>query len=617
MCAIAGVFSRDKNVSKKELEAAVSRMNAAQARRGPDDQGVFSEVNERRSAIVLGNCRLSIIDLTKAGHQPMQYITKDGREFWVTFNGEIYNFRDLKKSLEAKGYVFKTKTDTEALLALYAEYGESSFAMLRGMFAFALLDVRQEKLFLVKDRYGIKPLYYFMDGARVVFASEVRALMKSGLVPDKKEPKTLIGFLLLGSVPLPFTTVQNVLALPPGHYMVISGKESMQAPVRYYDPLDFFEHKQNISFTDAVHGVRERLEDAVERHLISDAPLGVFLSGGLDSSALAALAARELASESKRLLTLSVVFDEKEFSEERYSAMLAKQIGSDHRTIKITKQDFYDSFNEIFDAMDQPTIDGVNTFFVSLAAKKAGLKAVLSGLGGDEVFCGYPAFQRAELIRYIQRFPKFLKYPLTLFSSLGDRLGKLAHISENDMSHFYLIHRGLFSPAETARLLGANLDEVKNVIRDDIFGYLWSEEKRLSKLHPVDLLSYLEIQLYLQNQLLKDTDSMSMYHSLEVRVPFLDHPLVEYAAGLDTKIKMSRQINKPLLAEAVKDIVPQEILTRKKMGFTFPFAEWLMHGPIANREAQIVKKQFALSDTRLARLHWSRFWALAVLARLR
>ena len=636
MCAIAGVFCRNNKLPVDILQGAVHKMNQAQARRGPDDQGVFSEAqinadqnadkrgltisenqrrNPRGSAIVLGNCRLAIIDLSSAGHQPMHYKAKDGRAFWITFNGEIYNFEELKRSLTGKGYVFKTHTDTEVIQALFAEYGEASFRMLRGMFAFALFDVRAGKLFLVKDYYGIKPLYYFKDNEKVVFASTIGALLESGLVPREKNPKALISFLLLGSVPLPLTTIKNVFGLEAGHYLVIE-KDKDPQKTKYYDPLDAFFEKKDVDFNSAVSEVKRRLEDSVKHHLISDAPLGVFLSGGLDSSALSALAAHLSTSDIDKLITLSVVFDEKEFSEEYHSDRAAQKIGSDHRKIKITKEDFYNSFEEIFRAMDQPTIDGINTFFVSWAAKKAGLKAVLSGLGGDEVFCGYPAFRRAALVRYIQKFPLFIKSPLTLFSFLGDRFAKLAYFSEDDILSFYLMNRGLFSPDETAKLLGISQREVTNVIRDDIFSHLRAQEGRLQKLHPVDLLSYFEITLYLQNQLLKDTDFMSMYHSVEVRVPFLDRPLVEYVASLDPKMKISKKINKPLLAEAVRDIVPQEILTRKKMGFTFPFAEWLKEDTDIDYNDDFIAADLAIKF-KAGKLHWSRFWALAILAKVR
>jgi len=610
MCGISGIFL-NKKADKKELEKTVDLMNKFQKRRGPDDEGIFID----SSGLGLGHCRLAIIDVSKAGHQPMEY-----KDLWITFNGEIYNFLELKKDLEEKGCKFKTKTDTEVILALYAEYGEKSFSMLRGMFAFGLWDGKNQKLFLAKDRYGIKLLYYYADNEKLIFASTVKAISESGLIAVQKNPQAFIGFLLFGSVPLPITTIKNVWAVPAGHYLVREA-DGRQKLVQYYNPLDHF-NMETSDVLNVVSKTRNLLEDSVRHHLISDAPLGVFLSGGLDSSVIAALAAQAVKSQHKsvkisanqRLKTLSIVFDEKEFSEEYYSDLVAKKIGSDHYKIKITKQDFYDSFDEIFKAMDQPTVDGVNTFFIAKAAKQSGLKTVLSGLGADEIFLGYPHFRRAELIRRIQNLPRFLKSPLNLFSLFGDRYSKLSYFANNDILSFYLGVRGLFSPKKTARILDTNLSEVENFI-DDFSQFEHYNITTLQHLSPVDLLSYLELKFYLPNQLLKDTDFMSMYHSIEVRVPFLDHKLVEYVSSLpaalklnphkSAKISINQCSNKPLLVESVRDLLPMEIFSRPKMGFTFPFQKWF-------QEIED-KKRFALNDLRLAKTHWSRFWAKTVL----
>ena len=615
MCGIAGIYLNKKTVKKeqKELAAVIKKMNESQKRRGPDDEGIFSF--ERG---VFGHRRLSIIDLSKAGHQPMIFNirTSDVPKLAIAFNGEIYNFLELRKELEKKSYKFKTKTDTEVILALYAEYKEKSFSMLRGMFAFGLWDARNQRLFLVKDRYGIKPLYYYSDNEKLVFASTVKAIAESGLVPIKKNPDAFIGFLLFGSVPLPLTTIKNVLAVPAGHYLVRDADGS-QKLIKYYEPLEFFNIRtsdvlnidDNFGTSDVQKIVRQIcniLEDSVKLHLISDAPLGIFLSGGLDSSVLAALAAFNIRTsdvsniKNLRLKTLSIIFDEPEFSEEYYSDLVAQKIGSDHRKIKITKQDFYNSFDEIFEAMDQPTIDSVNTFFIAKAAKQAGLKTVLSGLGADEIFLGYPHFRRAELLRKIQKLPKFIKlplfnYPITQllnYLTKNDRYSKLSYFAKDDILSFYLGIRGLFAPQEAAKILDANLSEMNKFLND----FLKLETYKftnLQTLSPVNLLSYLELKFYLQNQLLKDTDFMSMYHSIEVRVPFLDHPLVEYLSGLSPNVKLGKEINKPLLVEAVRELLPQEIFTRPKMGFTFPFQKWI------GKDGK----------------HWSRDWATVVLRR--
>lgn len=601
MCGIAGIY-QFKNADKAELKKAVEKMNQAQARRGPDDEGIFID---EKNGVAFGHRRLSILDLSTAGKQPMSFNlktsnvrrTSDVPILAITYNGEIYNFQELRKDLEKRGYKFKTKTDTEVILALYAEYGEKSFAMLRGMFAFGLWDGERQKLFLVKDRYSIKPLYYCSDDEKLIFASTVKAIIASGLVPLQKNSQAYIGFLLFGSVPLPMTTIKNVFAIPAGHYLVRESDDS-QKLIQYYNPLEFTSSggvmmNHNNESINPTQNIRNLLEESVRLHLISDASLGVFLSGGLDSSVIASLAAKN---REKPITTLSIIFDEPEFSEQKYQRLVAQKIKSDHREIKIAKKDFFDSYEEFFSAMDQPTLDGVNSFFVAKAAKQAGLKAVLSGLGADEIFLGYPHFRRAELLRKIQNLPKIFKSPLKLMSLFGDRYSKLSYFTNDDILSFYLGIRGLFTPQETARILDINLSEVENFINK--FLYSASPACRTEHLVAslgVDLLSYLELKFYLQNQLLKDTDFMSMYHSVEVRVPFLDHPLVEYISGLPAEMKLGQEINKPLLVESARDLLPPEIFTRPKMGFTFPFQKWLKE-----------KGDFKSG-------HWSRFWAKEIL----
>lgn len=588
MCGISGVYFNQKK-KKNELEGVISKMVQRQVDRGPDDSGIFIDV---KNCIAFGHNRLSIIDLSKAGKQPMKF-----GDLWITFNGEIYNFLELKNDLKKKGYKFKTKTDTEVILTLYSMYGKKSFSMLRGMFAFGLWDGKNKKLFLVKDRYGIKPLYYYSDNKQLVFSSTVKAITESGLVSVIKNPQAYIGFLLFGSVPLPLTTIKNIFAVPAGHYLEIN-TDGKQKLVEYYNSLDFFQEKRKITFDEAAENIKILLNESINLHLISDAPLGVFLSGGLDSSAIAALSAKTLCKGGfgGKITTLSIIFNETEFSEQKYQRLVAQKIGSDHREIKITKSDFYDSFNEIFDAMDQPTINGVNTFFIAKAARQDGLKTVLSGLGADEIFLGYPHFRRAAIFKKIQNLPKFLKNSLNLSFLFGDRYSKLSYFANDDVLSFYLGIRGLFNPQEAAKILDINESEINNFICELNNSLITNYQLLITKFNPVDLLSYLELKFYLQNQLLKDTDFMSMRHSIEVRVPFLDHKLVEYVSSLPPEIKIKSNANKPLLVEAMRDLLPQEIFNRLKMGFTFPFQEWLKE-----------------IDPDFNGGHWSRFWAKKVL----
>lgn len=656
MCGISGVIK--KGVKAKELQEIAKKMNEYQNRRGPDDRGVFVD---EASGIALGHTRLSILDLSAAGHQPLQYQKSNIKnqkygELWITFNGEVYNFQDLRNELEGKGYRFKTKTDTEVILAAYAEWGAESFNKLRGMFAFGLWDGEKKKLYLVKDRYGIKPLYYYADKRELVFASTVKALKVSGMVPDKKNEKAAIGFLLFGSVPLPYTTLEDVYGVPAGHYLEANFTSSQDVNislVKYYEPLDYFltsndarSDVQNIDPLSSdigshniVQKVRSLLEESVRLHLISDAPLGVFLSGGIDSSVLALLASgtyqRKSASKirvNQRLTTLSITFDEPEFSEKKYQDIITKQIKSNHWEYKITKQDFENSLDDIWEAMDQPTIDGVNTYFVAQAAKKAGLKAVLSGLGADEIFFGYPSFRKAAMLRKIQKGFSFFGHRKSagltmsrMLGLLGDKYSKLGYLGSNDMLRFYLAIRGLFVPTEVARILNISESEVNDFIdnmgtSDDLssdvpnIGGLNFRSSDVQKLHPANLLSYLELKFYLQNQLLKDSDFMAMHHSIEIRVPFLDHKLVEYVSSLPAELKLRPDIKnlklkiqnsqpKPLLVAAMHDLLPREVWDRAKMGFTFPFQQWLKSSKFTVHSSQLP----------LRGTHWSRSWVLSVL----
>ncbi|MBI2035477.1 MAG: asparagine synthase (glutamine-hydrolyzing) [Candidatus Liptonbacteria bacterium] len=627
MCGISGIYSVE--LKEYELKSAVTRMNAIQKRRGPDDEGFFLSAED---GLAISHTRLSILDLSSAGKQPMRYQCKVSgvrRQVSITFNGEIYNFLELRKELERKGHQFQTKTDTEVILAAYVEWGAESFKKLRGMFAFGLWDEGRRKLFLVKDRYGIKPLYYYCDKENLVFASTVKAIKQSGLVTANKNEQALIGFLLFGSVPLPRTTLEGVCGLEAGYYLEVS-KDLSVKKVKYYEPLDYFNktrEQENIKTQEQIIArTRELLEESVRLHMISDAPLGVFLSGGVDSSVLAILASK---ARKNPITTLSITFDEAEFSEKKYQDLIAKQIGSNHHEYKITRQDFEDATSDIFEAMDEPTIDGVNTYFVAEAAKKAGLKTVLSGLGADEIFFGYNHFRRAALLRKMQNglsiFGHHKSAGLTMSRTLGffsDKYAKLGYLCQNDLLRFYLAIRGLFVPAEVAKILDISVKEVNDLI-DSISETYKLINLQTYKLAPADALSYLELKFYLQNQLLKDSDFMAMHHSIEIRVPFLDNLLVEYVSSLPAEIKLNigksdpsnidsgtgrsdfQKLNKPLLIAAMKDVLPEAIWDRPKMGFTLPFSKWLKEIAISDTLPGKIKKLFLKN-----KIHWSRAWAL-------
>ncbi len=403
---------------------ALARMLRAEAHRGPDDEGAFST-----SSVLLGHARLAVIDLTASARQPMPNETGD---VWVSFNGEIYNFEALRAELRASGHRFRSNSDFEVLIHGYESWGlQGLLPRLCGMFAFALYDARplhERKLYLVRDRLGIKPLYYAEGEDRLVFASELSAIVASGLVPAKPAEAALTSFLALGSVPGPGTAVEGVFMLEPAHYMeVCKGSRSVHrywslpAPAAINDARD-----------DDIEHVRELLAESVRMRLVSDVPLGVFSSGGMDSATLIALAAKF---SSSKVTTLSVVFDEPGLNEARYARVVAQRYGTDHREIRLDGQDFLGALPDVFRAMDSPTVDGVNSFFVSHAARQAGLTVVLSGVGGDEVFLGYPHFRKlralAPFVRWLERSPRFARRHLASFGERvdGGALGWQARIS--------------------------------------------------------------------------------------------------------------------------------------------------------------------------------------------
>jgi asparagine synthase (glutamine-hydrolysing) len=638
MCGIAGVFTLAGPPTADDA-AAVLRMLDAQVHRGPDDGGLLLPDRlaragrlpaavraERDSRVrtyespadgpgaVLGARRLNVLDLSPRARMPMG--SADGR-CWITYNGETYNYRELRAELESLGEPFRSDGDTEAVLRGCQAWGDRAVQRLRGMFAFAFFESGPEpRLLLARDRLGIKPLYYYRDRSRLVFASEVRALLSSGLVPDEPNPEAVVRFLQLGSVPAPQTTIRDVLMLPAG-CSLHADREG--AEVRPYWNLSAHLGRQTRSTrSEAVATTRALLEDSVRRHLVSDVPLGVFLSGGIDSSTLVTLAARF---RERRVTTLCVDFDEPAWSEARYARLVAARFGTDHREIVLRGREVFDRLPEVFAAMDQPSVDGVNAYFVARAARQAGLTVVLSGTGADEVFLGYPHFRRnrslAGLRTALAVAPAGLRRGILAAAALAGaasgRSGsdRLAYLERPTLLSVYLLARGLFSPRQIADLLGAGAQELERLA-------LAGSDRSAQPL--LDGFTALEFGHYLQNQLLRDTDVMSMAHSVETRVPFLDHPLVEFVVGLPAALRVDRRRPKSLLLDAAGDDLPREVWDRPKMGFTLPFEPWLRQRAAELEAACIEHTLFRPAavesvwrEFTAGRLHWSRPWALVVL----
>jgi asparagine synthase (glutamine-hydrolysing) len=618
MCGIAGVVTIGRLT---DLRTAVQRMCDAQAHRGPDDSGVTAFRAEGLSVqAAIGSRRLSILDLSAAGHQPME--NEDG-SLAVVFNGEIYNFAQLRDQLSRYGHAFRSRSDTEVLLRGYEQWGIAGLLpRLNGMFAFAIWDVRKQRLVIARDRLGEKPLYYAWDGKSFVFASELTALLASGLVERRLNPAAALAYLMMGSVPAPLTMIDGVAALPPGHVLVL---EDTHLSVEPYWRLEFTENPR-IGAAEAAEEVLRLLRDAVSSRLVSDVPVGIFLSGGIDSSAMVALA-REATNGTLR--TYSLTFREAEYSEAPFAEIVARKFGSEHVAEEMTAGELRDELPKIIRAMDQPTVDGVNTYFVSKLTRRCGTVVALSGIGGDELFGGYSTFRSIPRLCWLAKWlgplvtaggkaassaPQWLRW--RSFDKLVD-FSK----SPRSLAAAYLAARAVFPPGTAVELLDPDFAAASGE-RLDPLGYLSSCMPSGTPCAE-NQVSGLELRVYLQNQLLRDTDVMSMVHSLEVRAPLLDHRLVEFVASVPASIKFARR-PKDLMLRALGNRLPDEVVARPKRGFLFPFDQWLRSSLRAEMEELLTsedrggyfcpKAALTLWQNFLdGRVHWSHVWALATL----
>ncbi len=562
MCGIFGIVGKNASVSQEILQRGTDSL----AHRGPDDSGtiLLRESVPTSVEIGLGNRRLAILDLSPLAHQPM-HDSETGN--WLVYNGEIYNFRDIRRELEQAGAMFVSHSDTEVLLRAYARWGEACLAKFRGMFAFALWDAARHQLFMARDPMGIKPLYYAQAGPYFIFASEVRTILGTGLVPRVPDRAGLLNYLTFGSAYDPHTLIEGVRSLPAGHSLVWKDGEALQS--EYWDIVD-----SNESAT-ADGTLQSLLEDSVRLQLVSDVPVGVFLSGGIDSSALVSILSRSGVTAS----TFSIVFQEAEFSEAQYSRAVAAKFHTDHHEISVTQSDVLSSIPDALRAMDLPTMDGVNTYFVSRETRRAGVKVALSGLGGDEVFAGYSSFRvvpRMERFADIwNRMPGAMRSPLAaLFDAVSrdtDQKRKLLSLaSDNGRGlHPYFLTRRLFTPSQCDLLFpGSKAFDAEAAA---------SQRAALTRalaLDPVNRVSYLESRCYMLNTLLRDADCMSMSQGLEVRVPLIDHQLAKAVLALPGASKLNHTPKK-LLVDSLAGSLPDDIVHRRKRGFTLPFEHWM------------------------------------------
>lgn len=569
MCGIAGlVVPAGESIDDSAHIAPVRRMIRRMDARGPDAEGLWAG-----NGAVLGHKRLAIIDLDPRSNQPMTFA--NGR-YVLVFNGEIYNYRQLKTELEAHGEHFHTTSDSEVILALYQREGESMLPRLRGMFAFAIWDTQSRELFLARDPYGIKPLYYAQTADGVLFASQVKALLASGLVATEMEPAGLAGFYLWGSVPEPWTTFKNVRSLPAGSWMKVRSSV-LTGPVTWEDIGKAWSREQvTLGERELQERVRSAITDSVGAHLVADVPVSVFLSGGVDSGAIAGVLS-ELGADVEGVTIAFNEFADREQDEAPVAAEVAKHYGLKHHVRYVTRAEFEGDIPRFMEAMDQPTIDGVNTWFASKAAAERGYKVVLSGVGGDELFYGYGLTReiprRLNLARGIARFPGGRALAKTAIDSIA--LGRI-HPKVRGLPEFmgtvegeYFLKRGLFMPFELPFVMG------REAAAEGL--------SRLGTIPPVmdgnrpasvgGQLCMMDSTLYMKNMLLRDSDWTSMAHSLELRTPLVDAALLSSLASVHTTFKNGR--GKQLLAGVPLKPLPHHIARRRKTGFTVPMTDWL------------------------------------------
>ncbi len=635
MCGIFGIIGRNARVSAEMLERATRSLS----HRGPDDSGTVILRDSAREAVEigLGNRRLAILDLSPHGHQPMNDPATGN---WIVYNGEVYNFREVRAKLEQAGVLLSSNSDTEVILKAYAHWGEKCLEEFRGMFAFGIWDAGRHRLFIARDPMGIKPLYFYHSDQYFIFSSEVRTLLGTGLVPRAIDSAGLVNYLTFGSLYDPNTLVEGVNALPPGCYLTWEDGQLKQEP--YWDLVgpNLFESNRG---EDVGAGAERRgeleaqvtgmLDESVRMQLVSDVPVGVFLSGGIDSGSLVGILSRT----GVRPSTFSIVFREEDYSEAEYSRAVAQHFRTDHHEITVTQSDFFAAIDPAIHAMDLPTIDGINTYFVSERTRAAGVKVVLSGLGGDEIFAGYSSFRTVPRMERFatawDRVPGAVRNPLAnIFAALApstDQNRKLTAFGRDGAGivHPYFLSRMLFTPEQQNALLSET--KVNRAAFERAQKPMSESLSRAQSLDPVNRVSYLEARCYMLNTLLRDSDFMSMAHGLEVRVPLIDHRLARRVLALPGSWKLNLGTPKPLLVNALGGQLPEKIVHRQKRGFTLPFEHWLRDELRPVVEESLFKIGDGVLGTLISeravrdvwedflerRTSWSRPWSLYVLQR--
>ncbi|MFQ5714608.1 MAG: asparagine synthase (glutamine-hydrolyzing) [Candidatus Scalinduaceae bacterium] len=619
MCGVAGIaYANGRQIERNILE----NMTGALKHRGPDDEGIHiiqnppspqaqaerkslprrqtgvilnpkSEIQNPKSEIPaspagrqnsnvqvgLGHRRLSIIDLTDSGHQPM---TNEDETIWITYNGEIYNFKELRRVLARQGHVFRSDSDTEVIVHGYEEYGESIFNKLNGMFAFGLWDNRRQVLFLVRDRYGQKPLYYWHSLTGIVFASELKSLIKHPGLKKEIDIYNLSRYLSYEYVPAPHSIFKDVKKLLPGHYLRWKGGDICITP---YWQIHFngTETTQSLSIPEIEHQLIDLLKRSVERRLMSDVPLGVFLSGGIDSSCIVALMAELIPPD--QIKTFSIGFEEESFDESSYARAIAQRFGTDHYEQILTPEKMIDILPEVCNFMDEPFADAsiLPTYLLSKFTREA-VTVALGGDGGDELFAGYDPFQAHKAAKYYEKIPGIIQ------NIFANQIVQRMPVSTKNMSIDFKLKQflkgipykpairnqvwlGSFSKEEQESIFTGDINHILNDF--DPYADIPKAYNGTTFRDPLDEIIYCYSHFYLADDILTKTDRASMAASLEARSPFLDVEFAEFANCIPSKLKLKGLTRKYILKKSLENKLPKEILYRKKKGFGIPLTKWL------------------------------------------